>query len=561
MKTTILSSLAIVLLFSFNRVSSKEVTSKNTDLQQSTVSITCTSDLLDLTSKWAKEYHYLNPGVNINVINASKTKIDRGENINLNFITSNSLTTNINETNWKIVVGRDVVVPIINIENPFLKELIRKGVTLEMLKLIFKNPEKQYWGDIITCAQKVPVHIYMINNESVKAGVTKFLQSTQIPIDGIIMGSSDEVVSAIQKDKYALGFCNVVNILSSGNQSLIENIKLLPIDKNGNGTIDYMEDIYSDLHLFLRGVWIGKYPKSLYSNIYVISQKQPTNETELTFLTWVLSDGQKYLNSSGFCDLITNESQSQLDKINTVMICVQPKKNALTTSLILLIFTGIIILGAIFNAVVRYKRKIKIAVADAHIGHSQGFDEKVLIVPQGLYFDKTHTWAFMEKDGTVSVGIDDFLQHITGPITRIEMKNPGEIIKKGDLLFSIIQLGKQLNLYSPVSGTIKKHNESLVTKSSYINSSPYSEGWVYLIEPINWYKEIQLLDIADKYKRWLCTEFQRVKDFLATTLKPDNLEYSYIVLQDGGILKDGILSDFGPEIWEDFQTKFLDTYK
>jgi hypothetical protein len=141
------------------------------------------------------------------------------------------------------------------------------------------------------------------------------------------------------------------------------------------------------------------------------------------------------------------------------------------------------------------------------------------------------------------------------------MKNPGQKIKKGDLLFSIIQSGKQLSLYAPVSGIIKKQNEALITNSNILNSSPYSDGWVYMIEPTNWYKEIQLLDVAGKYKNWLDTEFSRVKDFLAMTLKPTSLEYSHVVLQDGGSLKEGILADFGPEIWEDFQTNFLDTFK
>ena len=141
------------------------------------------------------------------------------------------------------------------------------------------------------------------------------------------------------------------------------------------------------------------------------------------------------------------------------------------------------------------------------------------------------------------------------------MKNPGEKIKKGDLLFSIIQSGKQLSLYSPVSGTIKKQNESLISNTSYINSSPYNEGWVYMIEPSNWNKEVLFMEMAEKYKRWIDNEFSRVKDFLAAKLKPESLEYSHVVMQDGGILKEGVLTDFGPEVWEDFQTNFLDNYK
>jgi hypothetical protein len=141
------------------------------------------------------------------------------------------------------------------------------------------------------------------------------------------------------------------------------------------------------------------------------------------------------------------------------------------------------------------------------------------------------------------------------------MKNPGETIRKGDLLFTIIQSGKQLNMYAPVSGTIKKQNELLLANPSNLNTSPYSEGWVYMIEPSGWFKEIQLLDMSEKYKRWLSAEFSRMKDFLAAILKPESDEYAHVVLQDGGLMKEGVLSEFGPEVWEDFQTNFLDTFK
>jgi hypothetical protein len=37
------------------------------------------------------------------------------------------------------------------------------------------------------------------------------------------------------------------------------------------------------------------------------------------------------------------------------------------------------------------------------------------------------------------------------------------------------------------------------------------------------------------------------------------LDYAQVVLQDGGALKDHALADFGPEVWEDFQVKFIDS--
>jgi glycine cleavage system H lipoate-binding protein len=165
----------------------------------------------------------------------------------------------------------------------------------------------------------------------------------------------------------------------------------------------------------------------------------------------------------------------------------------------------------------------------------------------------------MEKDGNVKIGLDDFLQHVTGTITRIKMKEPGVKIRKGEKFLSIIRNGKQLNIYSPVSGTIINQNNELNADSSILNSSPYSEGWVYVIEPKNWLREIQFMQMAEKYKLWLQDEFIRLKDFLSTSVRSNENVYAHLVLQDGGELTDHILADLDPEVWEDFQTNFIDT--
>ena len=63
--------------------------------------------------------------------------------------------------------------------------------------------------------------------------------------------------------------------------------------------------------------------------------------------------------------------------------------------------------------------------------------------------------------------------------------------------------------------------------------------------------------MGNSYKNWLKKEFQRLKEFLADTLRTENAGYVQ-VLQDGGELRENILKDLGPETWEDFQTNFMD---
>jgi len=560
MKTTFFLIVGFLLLIISGSASSQDVKSKNTELKQESVSITCTPDLQELTSKWVSEYNSLNPEVKISLIYSnSANKLVTSEN--LSFISNKASDVQDEKGLWKMAVGRNVIVPVINSGNPLLNELQKQGLTQDQFIQMFNNPETISWGNLLANSNAGKIRIYVVNDEIVKSGLQKLIKENQFHYNGITLGTREEVISAIRKDRFAIGFCKVVDVQSTETNNLIENINFLPIDKNENGTIDYMEDIYTDLNTFHRGVWIGKYPKMLVSNVYVIRNTPPVQEAEIAFLNWVLTDGQQFMARSGYSDLASSESQSQRDKINVAVVNLVEDKSSFSLSNLLVGILIIIVSALIISTVVRRNGKRKLTVSGAITTCKTGFDANSVIIPNGLYFDKTHTWAFMEKDGLVSIGIDDFLQHITGPITRIEMKNAGEKIKKGELLFSIIQSGKQLMMYAPVSGVIRNHNDALRSNSSFLNQSPYAEGWVYRIEPTNWFKEIQLLDMSDKYTKWLSAEFARLKDFMAAILKAESPEYAHIVLQDGGELKEGVLSDFGPEVWEDFQANFLDTFK
>ncbi len=536
----------------------------NTVSQQTaaTVSVVCTPEVYALTSKWAAEYSNQFPERKILVKSVESDDLggilQTGDKIG--FISNEVASNRSYNAGWEIVVGRDVIVPVMNPGNPIAEEIKQNGVSAEIFARMFNNPENRSWGNFPGKTTSIPLHIYMVEDELVKSGLAKFLGIEKLPMAGITLVKSEEMALAIQKDPLAIGFCKVNSILDPVTQNIATNVHLLPIDKNGNGKLDYMENIYADANTFMRGVWIGKYPKALNSEISSISNIQPSNENEIAFMKWVLTEGQRFLNPIGYSELVTSERQTQLEKLSIAQsIETASTNNYFIIGLVLLGLAGLMLLGFIVNAFFWNYKNRKTPVQDNSFAFSNHFDENSVEAPAGLYYDKTHTWAFMEKNGFVKIGIDDFLQHITGPITRIEMKNTGEKINKGEAALSIIQNGKQLRIYSPVTGIIKEHNTQLNRQSSMLNLAPYSDGWIYSIEPSNWMGEIRLMLMSDKYQKWIVQEFSRLKDVFAKVLKTNTVEYSLVVMQDGGALKDNILSEMGPEVWEDFQTHFIDT--
>lgn len=496
----------------------------------------------------------------IEILRADETQfVQTSENEDAVFFVSDQDNLgSFNYSNWKIVVAQDIVVPILNFDHPLIEQFSKTGVSInDFQKILKENPSD--WSKVLGVPSDYPIHLYVSSNSFVKGTLNKLADldlSNQIRLV-----DENEIISKIQGDKFAIGFCNLSQLTEESYQALPQRISIMPVDKNGNGKLDYVENIYENLLTFQRGVWIGKYPKMFSNSIYAVSKSKPANNDEIAFLKWILTDGQKYLSISGYSDLVYAERLSQLSKFdspdNLASVPVESAKSLM--SIILLVLVGIIAIGIILDLV--FRRIIRPAKHHEKLLAEPFFSEQSVTIPRGIYFDKTHTWAFMKKNGLVKIGIDDFMMHVTGEVSKVDLKETGTNVKKGEILFSIISKGRFLNFYSPVSGTIVEKNDKLKSNPSLLSSSPYSDGWVYNIQPLNWGLEIQYLSLAEKFSSWISNEFSRLKDFISSELGKDLPELNQVVLQDGGSLKNNVLADMTPKIWEDFQTKFIDVSK
>lgn len=553
--------LTFLLIVVYSCLAGNAPFNKSNFLPSDSIVVLSTPDLYNISTKWAEEFNKLNTGAKISVFSVTDAGMEEilSTKGKIGFI-SRDISSIISEEPFsKLVVGRDVLIPVINSNNPLLKEINLRGISPENLLLYLNSSEGRNWGALLNDSKSSPANFYFVDDKAISDGIAGFLGKPELQITGIKKENSNELLAAIQKDQYGIGFCKMVNVIDFQNQALIENISLMPIDRNNNGVLDYNENIYSDLNNFSRGIWIGKYPRSLFSNIYSVTLKQPISENESAFLKWVLNEGQQYLFSNGYSDLLISERATNTDKLYEAQVSAGADAENKSVFGTILIFTICLVLaGFLTDSAIRYFKRDKTIQTTSSSILNPVLNTNGLSVPGGILFDKTHTWAFMEQNGYVKVGIDDFLQHITGTISRIKMKKEGDKVKKGDQILSIIQNGKQLNLYAPVSGIIRETNTILDTNGSIVNTSPYNEGWVYRMEPSNWNRENQLLFMAEKQKEYIKNEFIRMKDFLAMALGTDKEMYAQVILQDGGELVDNTLSNLGPEVWEDFQSKFID---
>lgn len=555
--------LAGMLCFYLMTTSSQATPHKEKAPTAETIHILCSPDIYPVVQQWGSGFSQMNSDFecSIEMLNVSDTEATVSNDANLSFISQQYFESAPGDASWKVTIGRDVLIPVINSENPLMSQFKENGIKISDLAEMLHNPDELNWLANAN-GETISLHYYLNNKESENSTINSFINGQMNKQQAIMVNSNSELVTAIQNDVLGLGFCRLNDIVNTTDHSWLENISILPIDKNNNGKLDYFENFYLNPNEFARAVWIGKYPKKLVNNFYVVAEKLPEKDAETAFLKWVVNDGQSLLAANGFTELVSSERLSAMDKINHENLYMETASTEnyalLKIITILIILSGLVVLGIlIYNTITRKDHSASIINKPDRAPET--ITESDLNLPDGVFFDKTHTWVFMEKDGTVKVGVDDFLQRITGPYTRIKMKNPGERLKKNEALITLIQDGKQLNVYAPISGKIMDINEQLFDEPSMINASPYTDGWIYMIKPSNYLREIQFLRMSEKYREWLKNEIARLKDFLALSANMKGLQMSQVSYQDGGEIVNHVLHEFGPEVWEDFQKKFIET--
>ncbi len=183
------------------------------------------------------------------------------------------------------------------------------------------------------------------------------------------------------------------------------------------------------------------------------------------------------------------------------------------------------------------------------------FTSGILKAPKGVFYSKNHTWAFMEKSGKAQIGIDDWLIHLMGNSELVLLKTPGTFVKRGEPLIEIKNQEKSLLIHTPITGTIidvVDLSDNNLSKSIV----QQSEGRLLRMEPTQWKTETASYYLGEDTGKWLNSEVQRLKDFLARSITKHDVP-EMLVLQEGGELKENLLPDLSIEVWQNFQREFL----
>jgi len=209
-----------------------------------------------------------------------------------------------------IPVARLGVVPIISSKNPFMTEIFKKGISREDLASLFTSDHPKTWGDLYGKPQKEPVKIYIRADSSGSTKVlAKYLWVERSEIKGTAIDGEVKLVEAVKNDPLALGYCNFIYALDPATKQFSKDVRVLPIDFNSNGVIDWKEKIFENSETLQRAMWLGKFPCSLIRSLYMVTKGKPKTREVAEFLYWVITDGQKFVADNGYIELHSSEVQ------------------------------------------------------------------------------------------------------------------------------------------------------------------------------------------------------------------------------------------------------------
>lgn len=116
-------------------------------------------------------------------------------------------------------------------------------------------------------------------------------------------------------------------------------------------------------------------------------------------------------------------------------------------------------------------------------------------VPGDLRYSSDHEWIRITDDRCV-VGITDYAQDALGDVVYVDLPEVGSPVTVGDSIGEIESTKSVSDVYSPLTGTVVEVNGDLLDAPEKVNSDPYGEGWMFVIQPDDTDTIAGLLDAA-----------------------------------------------------------------
>jgi phosphate transport system substrate-binding protein len=276
--------------------------------------------LYPMAVKWAEEFRKINPDVKIDISagGAGKGITDvLNSMVDIGMVSRDIYPEELKRGAIPIAVTKDAVVAVVSGMNPFINLITSKGLTREACINIWISGKYKSWNHIFETKLNTPIHVYTRSDACGAAEIwAKFLGENQEDLLGSAVFGDPGLALAVKKDAIGIGFNNMGYVYDFNNGKQVPGIRVVPIDLNNNGKIDLDEDFYGSEDKLIDAITKGKYPSPPARDLFFVLNKKPGSKVIREFIKWVLTDGQTFVNKTGYIQLPKEKIEGELKKIN-----------------------------------------------------------------------------------------------------------------------------------------------------------------------------------------------------------------------------------------------------
>ena len=282
-----------------------------------TVRISGAWALYPMMVKWGEEFRKTYPGIRIDISagGAGKGIADALNGlVDIGMVSRDIRPEEIKPGTTYVPVVKDAVFPTMSMNNPAMKNIAKKGIKKKTFNDLWILGKPLIWGEISGTNTKNSMQVYT-RSDSCGAAETwaHYLGKKQEDLKGVGVYGDPGLAEAVKRDVYGVGYNNLNYAYDAKTGLPVAGIQIIPIDVNENGKIDPNEDL-STKEKAIKAVLSGVYPSPPARDLYLIT-KERFKEPSKTFVQWILTEGQKYVNEVGYIKIAPKQIAESLKKL------------------------------------------------------------------------------------------------------------------------------------------------------------------------------------------------------------------------------------------------------
>lgn len=119
-------------------------------------------------------------------------------------------------------------------------------------------------------------------------------------------------------------------------------------------------------------------------------------------------------------------------------------------------------------------------------------------IMQDLLYTESHEWVKFTDETTALVGLTDFAQNSLGGLVFINLPSEGDGITAGESLGDVESVKAVSDIYSPLTGKVKRVNGEVIDNPALINDDPYA-AWLVEAEAVTEKEKLMSPSEYEKY--------------------------------------------------------------